>query len=146
MWIIIFCLRPPILFSVFFLFGSYYIYIFWLCRLYYFSAISLYLFLFIYAAYLYLQLPSFSVRFICLLSVSVYRLLFKVFLFFFLFISLFQSSLFLHTPPLSWPLCVSLSFFCLLYIFTNPSARAGYDTRSIFKRCFTGLNSEFFFS
>ena len=31
-------------------------------------------------------------------------------------------------------------------IFTNPSARAGYDTRSSFKRSFTGLNSEFFFS
>ena len=26
----------------------------------------------------------------------------------------------------------------------NPSARAGYDTRSIFKRSLTGLNSEFF--
>ena len=29
-----------------------------------------------------------------------------------------------------------------LVIFTNPSARAGYDTRSIFKRSLTGLNSE----
>ena len=29
-------------------------------------------------------------------------------------------------------------------IFTNPSSRAGYDTRSIFKRSLTGLNSEFF--
>ena len=28
-------------------------------------------------------------------------------------------------------------------LFTNPSARAGYDTRSIFKRSLTGLNSEF---
>ena len=28
----------------------------------------------------------------------------------------------------------------------NPSARAGYDTRSIFKRRLTGLNSEFSFS
>ena len=28
----------------------------------------------------------------------------------------------------------------------NPSARAGYDTRSNFKRCLTGLNSEFSFS
>ena len=33
-----------------------------------------------------------------------------------------------------------------LSIFTNPSARAGYDTRSIFNRSFTGLNSEFSFS
>ena len=31
-------------------------------------------------------------------------------------------------------------------IFTNPSARTGYDTRSIFKRSLTGLNSEFSFS
>ena len=31
-------------------------------------------------------------------------------------------------------------------IFTNPSARAGYDTRSFFKRSLTGLNSEFSFS
>ena len=33
-----------------------------------------------------------------------------------------------------------------LIIFTNPSARAGYDTRSIFKRSLTGLNSGFSFS
>ena len=31
-----------------------------------------------------------------------------------------------------------------MVLFTNPSARAGYDTRSIFKRSLTGLNSEFF--
>ena len=31
-------------------------------------------------------------------------------------------------------------------IFINPSARAGYDTRSIFKQSLTGLNSEFSFS
>ena len=31
-------------------------------------------------------------------------------------------------------------------IFTNPSARVGYDTRSIFKPSLTGLNSEFSFS
>ena len=31
-------------------------------------------------------------------------------------------------------------------IFTNPSAQAGYDTRSIFKMSLTGLNSEFSFS
>ena len=34
----------------------------------------------------------------------------------------------------------------LLIIFTNPSARAGCDTRSIFKRVLTGLNSEVSFS
>ena len=33
-----------------------------------------------------------------------------------------------------------------LTIFTNPSARAGYDTRSIFKRSLTSFNSEFSFS
>ena len=31
-------------------------------------------------------------------------------------------------------------------IFTNPSARAGYDTRSVFKQSLTDLNSEFSFS
>ena len=39
-----------------------------------------------------------------------------------------------------------LSLFPKMIIFTNPSARAGYDTRSIFKRTLTGLNSEFSFS
>ena len=34
----------------------------------------------------------------------------------------------------------------VMVLFTNPSARAGYDTRSIFKRSLTGLNSEFSFS
>ena len=33
-----------------------------------------------------------------------------------------------------------------LTISTKPSARAGYDTRSIFRRSLTGLNSEFSFS
>ena len=33
-----------------------------------------------------------------------------------------------------------------LILFTNPSARAGYDTRSIIKRSLTGFNSEFPFS
>ena len=32
-----------------------------------------------------------------------------------------------------------------LILFTNTSAWAGYDTRSIFKRSLTGLNSEFSF-
>ena len=34
----------------------------------------------------------------------------------------------------------------LLILFTHPSARAGYDTRSVFKRSLTGLNSQFSFS
>ena len=36
--------------------------------------------------------------------------------------------------------------YIYIYIFTNSSSRAGYDTRSIFKRSLTGLNSEFSFS
>ena len=34
----------------------------------------------------------------------------------------------------------------VLILFTNPSAWAGYNTRSIFKQGLTGLNSEFSFS
>ena len=46
-----------------------------------------------------------------------------------------------------FPSCSLAAFFLFfLYIFTNPSARAGYDTRSIFKRSLTSLNSEFSFS
>ena len=37
-------------------------------------------------------------------------------------------------------------FWNLVFIFTSPSARAGYDTRSVIKRSLTGLNSEFSFS
>ena len=33
-----------------------------------------------------------------------------------------------------------------IIIYNNPSARAGYDTRLIFKPSLTGLNSEFSFS
>ena len=40
----------------------------------------------------------------------------------------------------------SVSLGIMLILFTNPSARAGYDTRSIFKQSLTGLNSEFSFS
>ena len=31
-------------------------------------------------------------------------------------------------------------------LLTNPSTRAGHDTRSIFKQSLTGINSEFSFS
>ena len=58
----------------------------------------------------------------------------------FLFLSLFLSLSFF----LSLSLCASNLF--LIYLSTNPSAQTGYDTRSIFKRGLTGLNSEFFFS
>ena len=37
----------------------------------------------------------------------------------------------------TWPRPRNLSRISIL---TNPSARAGYDTRSIFKRTLTGLN------
>ena len=43
-----------------------------------------------------------------------------------------------------WYICTTLN--TRLILFTNPSARAGYDTRSIFKQSLTGLNSEFSFS
>ena len=42
-------------------------------------------------------------------------------------------------------LSVALFLFSSI-LFTNPSARAGYDTRSAFKRSLTVLNSEFSFS
>ena len=38
------------------------------------------------------------------------------------------------------------SYLNALFIFTNPSARAGYDTRSVFKQSLTDLNAEFSFS
>ena len=38
------------------------------------------------------------------------------------------------------------NYLFLYILFTNPSAQAGYDTRSIFKRSLTGFNSEFSFS
>ena len=40
----------------------------------------------------------------------------------------------------------SIFYKKLFFLFTQPPARAGYDTRSIFKRSLTGLNSEFPFS
>ena len=60
----------------------------------------------------------------------------------------------LYFLPLNYPSCHLLyqflpHFSCFslsLCYLPNPSARAGYDTRSIFKRSLTGLNSEFSFS
>ena len=40
---------------------------------------------------------------------------------------------------------LTLVIIIIIIIFTNPSARAECDTRSIFKRSLTGLNSEFSF-
>ena len=42
--------------------------------------------------------------------------------------------------------CICKHNYLLLSYLPNPSARAGYDTRSIFKWSLTGLNSEFSFS
>ena len=42
--------------------------------------------------------------------------------------------------------CQTAVALLFLIIFTNPSTRAGYDIRSIFKRSLTGFNSEFSFS
>ena len=53
------------------------------------------------------------------------------------------SKQFVTTEPTKYGLKFSV---LSIIIFTNPSARAGYDTRSIFKRSLTGLNSEFSFS
>ena len=57
--------------------------------------------------------------------------------------SLMSSSLLLQQCPAC---LVRLTWIVFVILFTNPSARAGYDTRSIFKRSLTGLNSEFSFS
>ena len=54
---------------------------------------------------------------------------------------------YISQPLRKWVSRVLYTNQMLLFIlFTNPSARAGYDTRSIFKRILTGLNSEFSFS
>ena len=45
----------------------------------------------------------------------------------------------------NWEFLTDFSLENGLIIFTNPSTRAGYDTRSIFKLSLTGLNSEFSF-
>ena len=45
-----------------------------------------------------------------------------------------------HSNHRNIPGCYYLSYL------PTPSARAGYDKRSIFKRSLTGLNSEFSFS
>ena len=72
---------------------------------------------------------------------------------------IFSKIYFLSISLGDWPIndwgmpCVDVKFKYSLYsfiglsiIFTNPSAWAGYDTRSIFKWSLTGLNSEFSFS
>ena len=71
-------------------------------------------------------------------------------------------SIWIYRKSFPWPIfscCFFLFIFFLLrlglvfwsmlgnlILFTNPSARTGYETRSNFKRSLTGLNSEFSFS
>ena len=55
-----------------------------------------------------------------------------------------QSATFCNSYGLRLPVIFIISLSVSFSYLPNPSARAGYDTRSIFKRCLTGLNSEFF--
>ena len=56
----------------------------------------------------------------------------------------FDTFLKISHPYLCPNISTSLSTYLIyIYIFTNSSARAGYDTRSIFKQSLTGLNSVF---
>ena len=41
---------------------------------------------------------------------------------------------------------VSVHVYVCIYVFTNPSTWAGFDSRAIFNWSLTGLNSEFSFS
>ena len=64
-------------------------------------------------------------------------------LYFFLLTKLHQKSKIKHCLAfIAW----IKNMYVFVYIFTNPSAQAGCDTRSIFKRILTGLNSESSFS
>ena len=47
--------------------------------------------------------------------------------------------------PVMWPFHQNVCLPLLSYL-PNPSTQAGYDTRSIFKKSLTDLNSEFSFS
>ena len=57
-----------------------------------------------------------------------------------------KKSFFLYwLKMVSFYIELKMGRYCIVILFTNPSARAGHDTRSIFKRSLTGLNSEFSF-
>ena len=65
--------------------------------------------------------------------------------------TIFHNPIFHYFTPVGFQLKseqlkVSLDSRDSFIYLPNPSARAGYDTRSIFKRSFIGLNSEFSFS
>ena len=60
-----------------------------------------------------------------------------------------RGSILSRVVPKTQQMVLDASLLKILHykvLFTNPSARAGYDTRSIFKRSLTGFNSEFSFS
>ena len=57
-----------------------------------------------------------------------------------------EPNIFIYSPIAVRGIIGFIPFPRVLVLFTNPSARAGYDTRSIFKRSLAGLNSEFSFS
>ena len=72
-----------------------------------------------------------------------------IFAYFFPFIDIFSCFRNFFTNPsnlIFHPGFVFLFWAPRISIFTNPSARAEYDTKSISKRSLTGLNSEFSFS
>ena len=90
-----------------------------------------------------------------LLSIFVYNSCFSVcpwivFLFCFCFLLLLTTVINLLLLLFVYFAVSTVLQFLLLYlsisIFTHPSARTGYNTRSILKRSLTGLNSEFSFS
>ena len=71
----------------------------------------------------------------------------EILIYFILFILIYLSiSLGLHIYISQVGINIFTDFRVFVIIFTYPSARAGYDTSSIFKRSLTGLNSEFSFS
>ena len=73
------------------------------------------------------------------------RLSFMYVLFSFNIFLITHFQVLLSPEPLANTLLIRPMVGKYIYIFTNPSARAGYDTRLIFKRSLIGLNSEFSF-
>ena len=84
---------------------------------------------------------------------QLYLTYYLLFTFYLLMHHLF-TFLFIHSPYITRPLrqksykifLSRIFYYIYIYIFTNPSTQAGYDTRSIFKQSLTGLNSDFSFS
>ena len=87
---------------------------------------------------------SFLVLF-CFLFVLFFFLFFFFVAWTYLLMMMNPVPFFLDTESMSMP-SLRCKILCIIIIFTKPSARTGYDTRWIFKRSLTGLNSEFSFS